>query len=89
VQVHRLHEIQVSQAPTEFTEQIERSVQWLNDESARILHALRHGEAIDGGGDAQEALGALQQVSASLDGLVESAELLWTWHDLFKVAATR
>ena len=61
----------------------------MTDESARIMHMLCHGEAIDGGGDAHEVLGALQQVSASLDGLVESTELLSMWQDFFKVAMTR
>ena len=86
---HPLHEISIPYRPYEVSEHVphlERSVQSLTDESARILHALRHGEAIDGGDDAQKVLGALQQSEGvarrtrleSLDGVVESAELLWT-----------
>jgi hypothetical protein len=91
-----LHEIHVSQAPNEVPGHVprmwphlERSVQWRNDEGARILHRLRHGEAFDRGGHAKEVLRALQQAKESLDGLVESAGLLWTWQYLLQVATSR
>ena len=57
-------------------------MQWLTAESARILHTLRHIDAID---NAAEALRALWRVKGLLDGAVESAHMLWTWQDLFKV----
>ncbi len=80
------------QAPNEVAEQplrmpawLENSTQSLSDECARVVHALRHGEASDRDGDAKEVLGALQQVKASLDGVVASTHMLWTWQDLLKV----
>ena len=60
-------------------------MQWLTAESARILHTLRHIDAIDEAGDAAEELRALWRVKGLLDGAVESARMLWTWQDLFKV----
>ena len=48
---------------------------------ARILHTLRHIEA----NDAAEVLRVLWRVKDLLDGAVESARMLWTWQDLFKV----
>jgi hypothetical protein len=87
-----LHELQVVEAVHEFSEhasamppQLDKSVQSLNSECARILQTLRHGEVIDQGGDAQEVLRALQQVKESLDVTMACADLLWTWQDLFKV----
>jgi hypothetical protein len=87
-----LHELQVSEVPHELSEhapcilpQLERSMQSLNAQCARILQTLRHGEVIAKGGDAQEVLRALQQVQESLDVAVESADLLWTRQDVFKV----
>ena len=65
--------------------QLERGLQWLTAESARILHTLRHIDAIDKAGDATEVLRALWRVNDLLDGAVESAHVLWTWQDLFKV----
>jgi hypothetical protein len=61
--------------------QLERGMQWLTAESARILHTLRHIDA----DDATEVLRALWRVRGLLDGLIESAHMLWTWQDLFKV----
>jgi hypothetical protein len=60
-------------------------LQWLTAESARILHTLRHIDAINKAGDAAEVLRALWRVKDLLDGAVESAHMLWTWQDLFKV----
>ena len=60
-------------------------MQWLTAESARILHMLHHIEEIDKAGDAAEVLRALWRVKDLLDGAVESAHMLWTWKDLFKV----
>jgi hypothetical protein len=65
--------------------QLERSMQSLNAECARILQTLRHGELINKGGNAQEALRELQQVTESLDVAMACSDLLWTWQDLFKV----
>ncbi len=66
---------------------LERGMQRLNDEAARILHPLCHGVAVDESGDAQKVLGTLQHANESLDGLVEPADRIWTWHtqDCFKV----
>jgi hypothetical protein len=69
--------------------QLERSMQSLNAECARILQTLRHGEVIDQGGDALEVLRALQHVKESLDVTMACADLLWTWQDLFKVRQRR
>jgi hypothetical protein len=89
--VHPLHEIHVPQAPNEITEQplptmawLERSTQLLSDECARIVHTLRNC-GVDSCGDAKEVIGALQRVTESLDGMVASACMLWTWQDLLKV----
>ena len=68
--------------PPRLPPQLERAMQWLTAESARILHTLRHIDAID---NAAEALRALWRVKGVLDGAVESAHMLWTWQDLFKV----
>ena len=65
--------------------QLEKSMQSLNAECARIMRTLRLGEVIDQGGDAQEVLRALQHVKESLDVAVEFADLLWARQDLFKV----
>ena len=87
--VHPLREIHASQVRTEqpprLPPQLERAVQRLTAESARILHTLRHIDAIDKAGDAAEVLRALWRVKGLLDGAVESARMLWTWQDLFKV----
>ena len=71
--------------PPRLPPQLERAMQWLTAESARILHTLRHIDAIDKAGDAAEVLRALWRVKDLLDGAVESARMLWTWQDLFKV----
>ncbi len=87
-----LHELQVSEAPHEFSEnasgmpaQLERIMQSLNAECVRILQTLRHGEIIDKGGGAQDVLRVLQHVHESLYLAMACAGLLWTWQDLFKV----
>ena len=87
-----LHALQVSEAPHELSEharcmppQLERIMQSLIVQCARILQKLRLGEVIVKGGDAQEVLRALQHVKESLDVAVEFADLLWARQDLFKV----
>jgi hypothetical protein len=65
--------------------QLERCLQRLTAESTRILNTLRHIEVIDEAGDAAEVLRVLWRAKDLLDGLVESAHMLWTWQDLFKV----
>ena len=69
--------------------QLEKSMQSLNAECARIMRTLRLGEVIDQGGDAQEVLRALQLVKESLDVTMTCVDLLWTWQDLFKVKMSR
>ena len=71
--------------PPRLPPQLERAMQWLTAESARILHTLRHIDAIDKAGESAEVLRALWRVKGLLDGAVESAHMLWTWQDLFKV----
>jgi hypothetical protein len=87
-----LHGLQVLEALHEFSEhasgmppQLERSMQSLNAQCAQILQTLLHGEVINKGGDAQEALRVLQHVHEALDVKMAFAGLLWTWQDLFKV----
>ena len=65
--------------------QLEKSMQSLNAECARIMRTLRLGEVIDQGGDAQEVLRALQLVKESLDVTMTCVDLLWTCQDRFKV----
>jgi hypothetical protein len=63
---------------------LERSMQSLSDECARIVHTLRNCGA-DSCGDAKEVIGALQRVTESLERVVASVCILWTWQDLLKV----
>ena len=63
-------------------------MQWLNDECARIVHTLCHGEASNSGGDAKEVLRALHKLRESLNGMVEYSRLLFPWQDVLQVCHT-
>ena len=90
-----LHHTQVSWAPHEAAEQWLRisvelsiSMQWLNEECARIVHTLCHGEASNSGGDAREVLSSLYELRESLYGMVEYSRQLFPWQDFLQVCHT-
>ena len=88
-----LHQIQVWWAPNEAAEQRLRmwaelsiSMQSLNEECARIVHTLCHGEASNSGGDAKEVLRALHELRESLYGIGEYSRQLFPWQDVLQGA---
>jgi hypothetical protein len=90
-----LHHSQVSWAPNEAAEQRLRmwaelsiSMQSLNEECARIVHALCHGEASNSGGDAKEVLSSLYGLRGTLYGMVEYSRQLFLWQDVLQVCLT-
>ncbi len=64
------------------------SMQWLNDECARIVHTLRHGEASNSGGDANEVLRGLHKLRESLCAMAEYSRQLFLWQDALQVCHT-
>ncbi len=86
-----LHQIQVSSAPNEakqrlrMWEELSMSMQWLNEECARIVHTLCHGEASNSGGDAKEVLRGLHKLRESLYGMAEYSRQLFPWQDVLEV----
>ncbi len=68
--------------------ELSMSIQWLNDECARIVHTLCHGEASNNGGDAKEVLSSLYELRESLYGMVEYSRLLFPWQDFLQVCHT-
>jgi hypothetical protein len=90
-----LHHTQESWAPSEAAEQWLRisaelsiSMQSLNEEGARIVHTLCHGEASNSGGDAKEVLSSLYELRESLYGMVEYSRQLFPWQDVLQVCHT-
>ena len=90
-----LHHTQVSWAPRVVAEQWLRisaelsiSMQWLNEECARIVHTLCHGEASNSGGDAKEVLNSLYELRESLYRMVEYSRQLFPWQDVLQVCHT-
>ena len=63
-------------------------MQSLNEECARIVHTLCHGEASNSGGDAKEVLSSLYELRESLYGRVEYSRQLFLWQDVLQVCHT-
>ena len=94
-QLHAIHitfEEAMREAKNEFNtrmpqmaSQLEKNMHTLDDECAKILTNLRHGEVINKDEDAKEVLNILKDLKESLDNVKERSDLYTTWQDLFKV----